>query len=61
MNDLELVYVICFAVMFISCFVAIYMDGNSDLDQPLFVGIVSAFGSGAIVLILWLIEHVRFV
>lgn len=61
MINLGLVFFICFVAMAVSNFVVnLSIDSDSE-NFPIAITVISAFGSGAVVLILWLIEHVRFV
>lgn len=61
MIDSGIVFVICFVAIFVSNFISYAISFRSIENPPLMISVISAFGSGAVVLILWLIEHVRFV
>lgn len=56
------IFFVCFVVGYVSSFIAVlFLDNSNSDDVPLTLFISSNIGSAIIVLILWLIEHVRFV
>ncbi len=61
MIDSGSVFVICLVVMLVQNTVTCIAEKFTSENFPLGISVISAFGSGVVVLILWLIEHVRFV
>lgn len=62
MTSFWTIFFVCFAVGYVSSFIAVlFLDNSNSGDAPFTLFISSNIGSAIIVLILWLIEHVRFV